>query len=246
MSWVLRNSDARLGDRLVLLVLADHAKEDGSSAWPSVLTIAVEARMSTKQVQRCLANLKRDGRIVATGRSRSGTHIYRITMSEGDNMSGATNPTSVGDKMSPEPSLEQPSDTSSAPAARNGHRQKPTRAQTDEVWDTLTDIFGPALTRTAEQLRGKHVHSLAEAGATRDEILRRAKAWPAHFDTATMTAAALEKHWDTLGRKPLRGTTVGANRASETRKPQPEPTPQERAQATRVAKAGLEQLRRNL
>jgi hypothetical protein len=33
---------------------------------------------------------------------------------------------------------------------------------------------------------------------------------------------------------------------SESRSPQPEPTPRERAAATKVAKAGLEQLRRNL
>src|SRR5688572_23904285 len=41
MSWVLKNSETRLGERLVLLVLADHADEAGKNAWVSVNTISL-------------------------------------------------------------------------------------------------------------------------------------------------------------------------------------------------------------
>jgi hypothetical protein len=74
----------------------------------------------------------------------------------------------------------------------------------NELWDALTTVFGEASTATAKSLRGKLVRSLAQAGATPDEVLSRARSWPSHFDTATLTETALEKHWDALGRKPLR------------------------------------------
>lgn len=207
ISWVLRHSESKLGDRLVAIVLADHAREDGTSAWPSVETIAHQSRLSVRQARRCLRNLEESGEIKETGTSRKGTHIYEFPLyRRADNMSplGRTNRADGEDNMSADPSLEQPSVEPLAPAARNGHHPKPTRAQLDDVWDGLTDIFGPVTTRTAETARGKVVASLAGAGATREEIHRRAKTWPQHFDTATFTQHALEKHWDTLGRKPLR------------------------------------------
>lgn len=74
----------------------------------------------------------------------------------------------------------------------------------NELWDALTEVFGEARTETAKSLRGKVVRSLAQAGATPDEVLSRARSWPSHFDSATLTETALEKHWDALGRKPLR------------------------------------------
>ena len=51
ISWVLSHSEERLGNRLVLIVLADHAAKDGSDAFPSVNTIAQEARMSKRAVR---------------------------------------------------------------------------------------------------------------------------------------------------------------------------------------------------
>ena len=198
MGWVLKQSNARLGDRLVLLVLADHAKEDGTSAWPSVATIAHEALLSTKQVQRCLASLQRDGRIVKTGESRSGTNVYTVAMIEtrangGDNMSPPTSRPQNGDRMSPEPSLEQPSVLlAAAPRKRN------------PLWDAMSEIFGEPTTRTAQKLRGKMCSELKDAGATPDEIMVRAKRWRHHYNGATMTDTALVKHWDTLARRPLK------------------------------------------
>jgi hypothetical protein len=200
MSWVLRHSEARLGERLVLLVLADHAKDDGSSAWPSVATIAHEAHLSEKQVQRCLASLKLAKRIRNTGKSRSGTNVYSVSMverrSKGDILSGATNPTKPRDRMSPEPSLVQPSEDLVAATPRPKPR--------NVIWDALTYVFGEPTSPTAISKRGKVCRDLKAANATPDQVVARASAWPAHFDDATLTPEALEKHWDTLGRRPLR------------------------------------------
>lgn len=72
------------------------------------------------------------------------------------------------------------------------------------IWDTLAAIFGEPTTRTNTRLRGRICASLTEAGATPDEIVDRARSWPYHFPKATLTETALEKHWDRLGRPPLR------------------------------------------
>lgn len=87
-----------------------------------------------------------------------------------------------------------------------GEPSTPTQRKRDPIWDALVDVFGEPKTKTATRLRGKVAASLRTAGATPDEIYERANRWPAHFDTAVMTDAALEKHWHTLGRAPLRAT----------------------------------------
>lgn len=81
-SWVLRNSPERLGSRLVLIVLSDFAHDDGSEAWPSVSTIAAQARLSVNQARACLRRLEASGAIVRTGKSRSGTFVYRVVMAD--------------------------------------------------------------------------------------------------------------------------------------------------------------------
>ena len=80
------------------------------------------------------------------------------------------------------------------------------RRQRDEVWDALVELFGEPATDSNRKLRGKVVASLKRAGATYDEILRRAQSWPLHFESATLTETALEKHWDRLGQPPMRAS----------------------------------------
>lgn len=74
------------------------------------------------------------------------------------------------------------------------------------IWDALVEVFGEPSTDSARSLRGKVCSSLTRAGATHDEILSRARSWGKHFDDATLTETALEKHWDKLGRAPLRAS----------------------------------------
>lgn len=74
----------------------------------------------------------------------------------------------------------------------------------NEVWDALVNVFGPPTTESNTRLRGRVTRSLKGAGATYDEIITRAQRWPLYFPGATLTETALEKHWDRLGRPPLR------------------------------------------
>jgi len=210
MAWVLRNSKATLGSRLVLLVLADYADEEGGSCWPSVKTIARETLLSERQVQYNLRHLQEIGEITVEekGGGRKSTR-YRVSMGEtpgvqilhpsenGSQSRGATHCTPEVQPIAPDPLVEPPEEQTSLAAAP---RARPRNA----IWDTLTEVFGEPTTRSAQKVRGKVCSSLSAARASPDEIISRAKRWPLHFDGATMTDLALEKHWDTLARQPLR------------------------------------------
>lgn len=120
LSWVLEHSEARLGARLVLIALANHAHIDGGSAYPSQETIAREARLTARQVRRCLIELEAAGSICRAGTTANGVVIWRLEMS-GDNMSGdiygaevgqigplgRTNPADSVSDMSDKPSVNQ-------------------------------------------------------------------------------------------------------------------------------------------
>lgn len=120
MSWAHRHSKSKLGDRLVLFVLAEHAHDDGHYAFPSVRTIAEHANLSERQVQRCLRSLGELGEIAVSGRTRSGTHIYAITgyieheggdiLSPPQTAGGDSHVTGGVTPTSPEPSVEPSED----------------------------------------------------------------------------------------------------------------------------------------
>jgi DNA-binding transcriptional MocR family regulator len=113
LSWVLRHSETEWGARLVLIVLADHAGEQGENSYPSVSTIAQQARLSTRQVHRCLRQLEAEGHVERVGKSQWGTVRYRVVMSSPNRGSDSTsspeqamtNRAPEVSQMSPNPSL---------------------------------------------------------------------------------------------------------------------------------------------
>lgn len=54
ISWVLEHSRSRLGPRHVLISIANHADRLGNNAYPSLETIGLEARLTSRQVARAL------------------------------------------------------------------------------------------------------------------------------------------------------------------------------------------------
>jgi len=84
LSWVFDSSAVEhRGDLLVLLVLADHAHDDGTHAFPSVDTIARKARLSRRGAQLALRRLERLGAIVPTaGEGPHRPRAYRVVMGE--------------------------------------------------------------------------------------------------------------------------------------------------------------------
>ncbi len=201
--WVL---DAEISDRAVRLygLLGRYADAKGE-AFPRRRTLAERLNCSINSLDRAVAELKSIGALETGERWRmdggQSANLVTLRMSPpvghplpivGDP------PLPTGAAPNKENHLER---ETSLPKGRNG---KVPKAQLDAIWDTLTDIFGPVTLRSAESLRGKHVQELAAAGVTPEEIMRRAKSWPNHYDKATLTENALVKHWDTLGQPPLR------------------------------------------
>ena len=83
LSRVWKHSKARLGDRLVLLALADFANDHGE-AWPSVETLAKKSRLSERETQYALRRLERSGELkVLPNKGPRGCNVYQITATEG-------------------------------------------------------------------------------------------------------------------------------------------------------------------
>jgi hypothetical protein len=79
---VFRRSQAKLGARLTLLVLADAAHEDGI-AYPKQRLIAEKAKLSISAVERAIADLQTLGELQVrkAQRGRRRINVYRITLS---------------------------------------------------------------------------------------------------------------------------------------------------------------------
>jgi len=84
ISWVLEHSKSRLGPRHVLLSIANHARSDGTGAWPAISTIAKEAKLSVRAVQYCLRRLAKDGELrVQAEAGPHHTNLYSLPMMRG-------------------------------------------------------------------------------------------------------------------------------------------------------------------
>jgi helix-turn-helix protein len=102
MSYVFKSSLSGMGERLVLLSLANHAN-DAFIAWPAVQTIAGETQMHMRSVQRALRNLEKAGEVTpVTGYSRGGreTTTYELTRCKEwlDNVGAPTPKTPYGNR----------------------------------------------------------------------------------------------------------------------------------------------------
>ena len=120
LSHVMKHSEAQLGARLVLFVLAEHAHDDGSESYPSVETLVERSRLSRRSVQHALRRLEADGMITADGLGPRRTAKWRVVMGgadiappqdlqgELDDTGGRTSRPVGGEAASPEPSFNPP------------------------------------------------------------------------------------------------------------------------------------------
>lgn len=87
-------------EKMVLLVIADHANDEGTQSYPSQVTIATKASISVRTVQRAVNNLISEGYIrmfkhsggSAGCREDRRPHLYQININRlrGDTMTGRT------------------------------------------------------------------------------------------------------------------------------------------------------------
>lgn len=119
VGWVLDHSTAEGRERLVLLSLANHAGRDEWECWPSVATIAREARVSVRTAQRSLRLLEEQGHIEVAERGEPDlrvradrrANLYRIVRT--DEVSPAVTP-SQPDEVTAEARRGDRSDAESA------------------------------------------------------------------------------------------------------------------------------------
>lgn len=149
-SWVWEHSGAAGNSLLVLLALADNARDDGL-CWPSLRTVAMKTRLSEDAVRRRIQRLADDGLVVVTPRPGT-SNLIRIAMETPSDSStprellplagalphpspssrGGTPPQAVGGGTINEPSLNRQSALDEAfdhvwamwPSARRGTRKK--------------------------------------------------------------------------------------------------------------------------
>lgn len=155
LSWVLEHSPVdHRGDLLTLIVLADHASDDGGGAYPSVETLARKARLSRRGVFDALKRLREIGAIVPEGRGPSGTVAYRIHMTndvqslhgaaaapvQSPAPGGAVTSTQGVQCPAPEPSIEPSIEPSSAArASHNGDLEELKQQLSDAGLSIATD-----------------------------------------------------------------------------------------------------------
>lgn len=121
ISWVIENSQHKESRFVVLLMIANHARSDGTGAWPSIPTLARESRISDRTCQRVIQRLERSGELsIQRGKGPHGTNLYSLAKMSGVNLSPVVPIGSLGGDrrchqdgdtiVSPEPSLNRPSE----------------------------------------------------------------------------------------------------------------------------------------
>lgn len=79
--------DVAASEKLVLLAMADHARDDGTGCYPAIETLARKTSQSRRGVQKIMRRLEDAGLIVPSRVSRGGPHRsteYRLTLTNSE------------------------------------------------------------------------------------------------------------------------------------------------------------------
>lgn len=143
-NWVISHSQAKGGEYTVLLMIALHANSVGTGAWPSLETLANEARLSRRQVIRCIKNLVELGELkVQVGHGPYGTNLYSLTKLAGDTMSPPANVTR---------DMGVTTLVTSAPVSSDTGVTQTNNVTVPEPSVTLSTAVDPPLPQTAKEL----------------------------------------------------------------------------------------------
>jgi hypothetical protein len=151
-------------EKMVLLLIADHASDDGTEAWPSQRLIAEKASLTIRTVQRCVNNLQKEGWLhlekraggslncrddrrpnkytIHLGKLRGDTMSQRKSRGdiEGDNeatLAPATGRLSRPMNHPKETPLEPPTDSPSFEDFYKAYPRKTAKGAAKKAWDKL-------------------------------------------------------------------------------------------------------------
>lgn len=199
VSWVLDYAETEsLADRMVLIVLAEHADKKGANAWPSVATIMRQADLSERQVWYSLKRLRASGAVSLTGKKPRGTAVYALSMVKPSTPArtapARTAPAQVA--LSPLQPLH-PTPARTAPEPSLTVHEPPLRAKRarDPIWDALILIEGEPVTKSERGRLNAAAKQLRDAGVDAAAIPAVAAAYRAEWPNITLTANALVANW---------------------------------------------------
>lgn len=195
MSWVWDNAPVEGTDLLVLLVLADHASDDGGNAWPSVARIAMKVRRTQRRVQQSLASLQKKG-------------LINVETNAGGNEK--TNPSRRPNRYTiimrgmkdPSPQLlewgEDQGSNGVKPTSPNPSSEPSISNKRDVLWDALMNACGYDPNFITASIRGrmnKALKELREVNATPEQIERAASSYRKIYPGMQLTPNALAANW---------------------------------------------------
>ena len=167
--------------KIVALKLADVAREDGTRIYPAIATVAAEAELSERQVQRVMEEFRKEGLLVVVrkGGGRNRPTEYRFDMEvierlpsakpicedteeadeKGDTMSPftaerVTSTTEKGDTMSPNPSLPL-STLSSKERSASNEAGADAPSVSSKVWKEGLDLLKDLPSKPNRSIIGK-------------------------------------------------------------------------------------------
>ena len=115
LTYVLENSAQKGNELLTLIVLADHANEQGLG-WPSVVRIAKLIRADERTARRCIRRLEQSGELkLRKGDGKGGTNLYWIPMQETLELFPDTPGNSPPGKLPPRTKRPETPDTAVSP-----------------------------------------------------------------------------------------------------------------------------------
>lgn len=160
MNEVWEHASVSQGTLLVALALADSADEKSRECWPSIRHLAERARLSERQVQRCLMELTDACMVVVSiGAGRGGSNLYHILaaskwrgdkMSGGDvDVTGGVTPMSPGGVTPMSPPSEPSYRTVNEPSSREGGQLALLSEEATEAKSDRFDEFWKAFPKKA-------------------------------------------------------------------------------------------------
>jgi hypothetical protein len=204
LSWVLRNSEAKLGARLTLIALAEFAHDDGSKAFPNVETLTERTLLSRSGVKASLKRLREDGMIEQTGTLRNGTPIYRVLMTQptrGPESDPGRNPAhrgsdsvAGGPDSGPNP-LKEPSDPSRTGVSARAKLRVNGKPVKDETWRRTVSALNEFNAQANRSLCA--VTGTGEPSQAAKRIYQRLAAWPnlSDAEVADVIRRTLTSRW---------------------------------------------------
>lgn len=213
-------------ERDVLLALADHAHDDGTSARPGVPYLEWKLGLGRSTINVALRGLEEKELIESAkkGGGRGRVTEYRLQLEKGTKKRpftpGRNRPSDTGNRpesdpenvpnasRDQEPSIEPPEGTSS---------HEPSARARNPIWDVLVELYGEPRDRfrahfglVVKDLRALLIdEGIRDAEQAKEEVRRRKEALAGEWGAGKATKDALVKHWRLAGELADQGVRGG-------------------------------------